>query len=53
MDIGMYNSYMEVDFGKMKESFNKVKAAAGKRGVIPVLKANAYGIGLLPMATFW
>ncbi len=52
MDIGMYNSYMEVDFGKMKESFNKVKAAAGKRGVIPVLKANAYGIGLLPMADF-
>ena len=52
MDIGMYNSYMEVDFGKMKESFNKVKAAAGSRGVIPVLKANAYGIGLLPMADF-
>ena len=52
MDIGMYNSYMEVDFGKMKESFNKVKAAAGKRGVIPVLKANAYGIGLIPMADF-
>ena len=52
MDIGMYNSYLEVDFGKMKESFNKVKAAAGSRGVIPVLKANAYGIGLIPMADF-
>ena len=52
MDIGMYNSYLEVDFGKMKESFNKVKAAAGSRGVIPVLKANAYGIGLVPMADF-
>lgn len=52
MDIGMYNSYLEVDFGKMKESFNKVKAAAGERGVIPVLKANAYGIGLVPMADF-
>ena len=52
MDIGMYNSYLEVDFGKMKESFRKVQAAAGSRGVIPVLKANAYGIGLLPMADF-
>ena len=52
MDIGMYNSYLEVDFGKMKESFRKVQAAAGKRGVIPVLKANAYGIGLIPMADF-
>ena len=52
MDIGMYNSYLEVDFGKMKESFRKVQAAAGNRGVIPVLKANAYGIGLIPMADF-
>lgn len=52
MDIGMYNSYLEVNFGKMKESFRKVQAAAGSRGVIPVLKANAYGIGLLPMADF-
>ena len=52
MDIGMYNSYLEVDFGKMKESFRKVQAAAGKRGVIPVLKANAYGIGLIPMTDF-
>ena len=52
MDIGMYNSYLEVNFGKMKESFRKVQAAAGERGVIPVLKANAYGIGLLPMADF-
>ena len=52
MDIGMYNSYLEVDFGRMRESFRKVQAAAGRRGVIPVLKANAYGIGLVPMADF-
>ncbi len=52
MDIGMYNSYLEVNFGKMKESFRKVQVAAGSRGVIPVLKANAYGIGLVPMADF-
>lgn len=52
MDIGMYNSYLEVDFGRMKENFRKVQAAAGRRGVIPVLKANAYGIGLVPMADF-
>lgn len=52
MDIGMYNSYLEVDFGRMKKSFRKVQAAAGRRGVIPVLKANAYGIGLVPMADF-
>lgn len=52
MDIGMYNSYLEIDFGKMAESYRKVQAAAGKRGVIPVMKANAYGIGLVPMADF-
>lgn len=52
MDIGMYNSYLEVNFGKMKESYRKVQAAAGNRGVIPVMKANGYGIGLLPLANF-
>ena len=52
MDIGMYNSYLEINFGKMAESYRKVQAAAGKRGVIPVMKANAYGIGLVPMADF-
>lgn len=52
MEIEMYNSYLEVDFGKMKESFRKVQRAAGRRGVIPVMKANAYGIGLVPMADF-
>ena len=52
MDIGMYNSYLEVNFGKMKDQYKKVQAAAGRRGVIPVLKANAYGIGLEPMADF-
>ena len=52
MDIGMYTSSLEVDFGRMKESFRQVQATAGRRGVIPVLKANAYGIGLVPMADF-
>ena len=52
MDIGMYNSYLEVNFGKMKDQYKKVQAAAGRRGVIPLLKANAYGIGLEPMADF-
>ena len=50
MDIGMYNSYLEVDFGRMKESFRKVQAAAGRRGVIPVLKANAYGMNAVEVA---
>lgn len=52
MEIGMYHSYLEVDFGNMKEQYRKVQAAAAPRGVIPVMKANAYGIGLLPMADF-
>ncbi len=52
MEIGPYNSYLEVDFGKMKESWRKVQAAAGKRGIIPVMKADAYGIGLAAMADF-
>ena len=52
MELGMYNSYLEIDFEKMKESYRKVQAAAGRREVIPVMKANAYGIGLAPMADF-
>lgn len=52
MDIGMYHSYLEVDFGNMKAQYQKVQQAAAPRGVIPVMKANAYGIGLLPMADF-
>lgn len=52
MEIGPYHSYLEVDFGKMKENWHKVRAAAGKREIIPVMKADGYGIGLAALADF-
>ena len=53
MELGMYNSYLEVDFTKIKDAYLKTKAAIGPRqDILPVLKANAYGIGALKMAEF-
>jgi len=53
MELGVYNSYLEVDFTKIKDACLKVKTAIGsKQDILPVLKANAYGIGSLTMANF-
>lgn len=53
MELGVYNSYLEVDFSKIRDAYQKVKAAIGpKQEIMPVLKANAYGIGALTMADF-
>ncbi len=53
MDLGIYNSYLEVDFSKMKESYKKVEAQLeGKCKIIPVVKADGYGQGILRLAEF-
>ena len=49
----MYNSYLEIDFTKIKDACEKVQRQIGpKQQMLPVLKANAYGIGALKMAEF-
>jgi len=46
MDLSCYNSYYEIDLRKIAENYRKVCTHVAPTGVIPVLKANAYGIGL-------
>ena len=53
MDIGFYNSYLEVDMGIIARSFETVKQHIEPRlGIIPVIKGNAYGIGTDKIAEF-
>ncbi|MFA5531955.1 MAG: alanine racemase [Thiohalomonadaceae bacterium] len=49
--IGYCNSYLKVDTNKIVKNYFKVKNYVGANvGVIPVLKGNAYGYGLVPIA---
>lgn len=51
---GYCNSYFKVDTNKVVENFLKVKAYIGdKTDIIPVLKGNCYGYGLVPMAKLY
>lgn len=53
MDIGFYNSYLEVDMGIIARSFETVKQHIEPHlGIIPVIKGNAYGIGTEKIADF-
>ncbi len=53
MDIGYYNSYLEIDLEIIRQSISKVKQHIGKNvDIIPVVKGNAYGMGLVEMSRF-
>ena len=46
-----YNSYFKVDTEKVVQNFYKVKEYIGPdTEIIPVIKGNCYGYGLVPMA---
>lgn len=48
---GYCNSYFKVDVNKIIDNFFKVKNyIGGNVGIIPVIKGNCYGYGLVPMA---
>jgi len=44
---------VEVDLNVLKENFKKIKERVGKVKIMPVLKANAYGHGLVRIAQFY
>ena len=53
MNLELYNSYLEIDFRKMRGSVEKVLAAIGPNmGIIPVVKADAYGQGIAKIVEF-
>ena len=46
-----YNSYFKVDMDQVVRNFEKVQAHVGTNtDIIPVIKGNCYGYGLVPMA---
>ena len=53
MNLELYNSYLEIDFRKMKRSMETVLKAIGpNKGIIPVVKADAYGQGITKIVEF-
>jgi len=53
MDLGVGNTFLEVDLKKIKDNLAKIKDHIGKGcDVMPVLKANAAGMGLEKMGLY-
>ena len=50
MDALSRRVWLEVDLNKLKSNFAKIAHAVKPAGVLCVLKANAYGLGVLPYA---
>ena len=44
MDLTCYNSYYEVNLSVLEENFKKISRFIAPAQVIPVLKADAYGM---------
>ena len=51
MENNFYNLYMKIDTGTVVDNYRKVQNWIGdSTGIIPVVKGNCYGFGLVPMA---
>ncbi|MEG1873956.1 MAG: alanine racemase, partial [Angelakisella sp.] len=50
MESDCFNSYLEVDLGKMVNNIHTIQRENPQAQVIPVLKCNGYGMGAVPMA---
>ena len=47
---GLRPTYVEVDLARLTNNFNAIQAKVGDVTVMPILKANAYGHGLVEVA---
>ena len=50
MELSCYNSYYEVDLGGILENYERIRRYIAPVEVIPVIKANAYGMGTVEVA---
>lgn len=48
-----YNSYYEIQLTRLQENFEKIQKFIGKTKIMPVLKANAYGMGTAEIAAYF
>ncbi|MEG2455445.1 MAG: alanine racemase, partial [Oscillospiraceae bacterium] len=53
MDIGYYNSYLEVDLRTVAKNMDIARGHLGKTALMPVVKANAYGTGIGELGKFY
>jgi alanine racemase len=47
-----HSSYLEVNLRLMEENFKNIQALAPKAEILPMVKAEAYGNGMIPIAQF-
>ncbi|RLI33918.1 hypothetical protein DRO56_00550, partial [Candidatus Bathyarchaeota archaeon] len=47
-----FPSWIEVDLDSIGHNLSQIRELVGDRGIIPVVKANAYGHGLIPIVRF-
>lgn len=47
-----HSSYLEVNLDYLGENFQNIKALAPKAEILPMVKADAYGNGLIPISRF-
>lgn len=51
MELEHYNSYLQVDLGAIERNVGRIRRHIGPgRGLIPVVKGNAYGLGTVEVA---
>lgn len=47
-----HSSFLEVNLSLLSENFNMIQALAPKATILPMVKADAYGNGLIPISQF-
>lgn len=47
-----HSSFLEINFSLLSENMEKIRRLSGKATVLPMVKADAYGNGLIPITQF-
>lgn len=50
MELSLYNSYYEIDLGALEDNYARIQSYVAPAQMMPVLKANAYGMGTVEIA---